>query len=261
MKQIVVLALGLMVLGGWGATQAFGIPTFYIQPCTTYADTGTEFSVNINVKGNTDSIYAWQYYLSYKNTFLRLDSLLEGPWLSRNGQQSTFFTFAIDTNRVPNYNYVLAISTLLDNEPSCKDSAGTMARMVFHVQTQGACTLHFNPPFVFNSYLIEVVDTGLFEIDPILQDGYVFSPLVGVETSVGQGDGWKVRPLKATPNPFVSFATVSGYEGERFALYDISGKLVGSYRGNRIGQGLPPGVYFLKLEGREAKPLRLIKLH
>jgi hypothetical protein len=62
------------------------------------------------------------------------------------------------------------------------------------------------------------------------------------------------------PNPFVSFTSVPGHSSERFTLYDISGRKVGVYKGNRIGEGLSPGVYFLKYENKDTKPLRIVKL-
>jgi hypothetical protein len=71
---------------------------------------------------------------------------------------------------------------------------------------------------------------------------------VGVETPVRQLDGSTVRQFKATPNPFTSFATLPGHEAERFSLYDISGRKVGTYRGDWVGEGLAPGVYFLKYQ-------------
>jgi len=83
---------------------------------------------------------------------------------------------------------------------------------------------------------------------------------VGVETPVRQLDGLTVRPLKVTPNPFISFATLPGHEKERFSLYDIAGRKVGTYKGEKIGEGLAAGVYFLKPEGKEAKPIRVVKL-
>jgi hypothetical protein len=62
------------------------------------------------------------------------------------------------------------------------------------------------------------------------------------------------------PNPFTSFATLPGHEAERFALYDISGRRVGVYRGDRIGTGLSAGVYFLRPQGGNAKPVRVVKV-
>jgi hypothetical protein len=66
--------------------------------------------------------------------------------------------------------------------------------------------------------------------------------------------------LTATPNPFTSFTTLPGHEAERFTLYDISGRRVGVYRGDRIGEGLRAGVYFVRaLEGK-ANLARIVKI-
>jgi hypothetical protein len=66
--------------------------------------------------------------------------------------------------------------------------------------------------------------------------------------------------LTICPNPFRSFASVPGHSSERFALYGISGRKVGVYKGDRIGEGLSSGVYFLRPEGKDAKPLRVVKV-
>ncbi|MCK4252700.1 hypothetical protein KAX97_14730 [candidate division WOR-3 bacterium] len=62
------------------------------------------------------------------------------------------------------------------------------------------------------------------------------------------------------PNPFSSFTTVIGYEKERFILYDVSGRQVGSYWGDKIGSGLPAGVYFIMPEDRSFNPVRVVKV-
>jgi hypothetical protein len=82
----------------------------------------------------------------------------------------------------------------------------------------------------------------------------------GVEETAGVRDqGLGIR-LTAKPNPFTSFATVPGHSTEFFSLYDISGRKVGVYKGDRIGEGLAPGVYFVRaLEGK-AKPVRVVKV-
>ena len=84
---------------------------------------------------------------------------------------------------------------------------------------------------------------------------------VGVEEKVeARGAKPNIAEIRAWPNPFASFAVVPGYEEERFVLYDVSGRKVGIYKGNRIGERLSTGVYFLRPEGKDAKPLRIIKL-
>ncbi len=79
------------------------------------------------------------------------------------------------------------------------------------------------------------------------------------ETSENRGQGLEVR-ITATPNPYTFFATVPGHETERFSLYDVSGRKVGVFKGDRIGSGLSAGIYFLKPEGKDSKPLRIVKL-
>jgi len=67
-------------------------------------------------------------------------------------------------------------------------------------------------------------------------------------------------PFSIRPNPFTSFTTLPGHERERFSLYDISGRRVGTYKGDRIGLGLPPGVYFLRDAAGKTSPLRIVKV-
>jgi hypothetical protein len=63
-----------------------------------------------------------------------------------------------------------------------------------------------------------------------------------------------------SPNPFVSFASIPGHSSERFALYDISGRRVGTYKGDRIGADIGPGVYFLRLLNKDSPPMRIVKV-
>jgi photosystem II stability/assembly factor-like uncharacterized protein len=94
--------------------------------------------------------------------------------------------------------------------------------------------------------ILKTTDGGM----SFVEDQPSVRPLAGL---TGKG-------LKATPNPFVSYATLPGHEADRFALYDISGRRVGVYRGDRVGEGLSAGVYFLRTEKGERKPLRIVKV-
>jgi hypothetical protein len=66
--------------------------------------------------------------------------------------------------------------------------------------------------------------------------------------------------LLAQPNPFTSVARVPEHETELFALTDVTGRQVAVCKGDRIGAGLRPGVYFLSPVGPDpGKPVTVIK--
>lgn len=67
-------------------------------------------------------------------------------------------------------------------------------------------------------------------------------------------------PFSVRPNPFTSFTTLPSREFEVFDLYDISGRLIGNYRGDFIGADLPPGVYFLNGKSNPSVPVRIVKV-
>lgn len=87
-----------------------------------------------------------------------------------------------------------------------------------------------------------------------------FSRPYAVESQVVLAPSATTLHTHPSPNPFVSFTTLPGHETERFMLYDLSGRKVGIYPGCRIGHDLGPGVYFLKKEGEDEKPVRVIKV-
>jgi hypothetical protein len=66
--------------------------------------------------------------------------------------------------------------------------------------------------------------------------------------------GHSVRPsrLLVQPNPFTSFARVPGHAADVFVLSDVTGRQVAVCKGDRIGEGLRPGVYFLSPVGFRA---------
>lgn len=66
--------------------------------------------------------------------------------------------------------------------------------------------------------------------------------------------------LVATPNPFVSFARVLDHEKELFIVYDVSGKQTSICRGNRIGENLAAGVYFITNLSKNITRIRVVKI-
>jgi hypothetical protein len=79
-------------------------------------------------------------------------------------------------------------------------------------------------------------------------------------TGVG---GASVRSVAARhdvrPNPFISFCRVVGHERDEFAIFDHSGRQVGVAKGDKIGAGLPAGVYFARGVSSGTGPIRVVK--
>jgi hypothetical protein len=72
--------------------------------------------------------------------------------------------------------------------------------------------------------------------------------------NVGVAEPLTGHPLRPTrflvqPNPFTSFARVPGHETDVFALSDVTGRQVAVCKGDRVGEGLRPGVYFVSPVG------------
>jgi hypothetical protein len=67
------------------------------------------------------------------------------------------------------------------------------------------------------------------------------------------------KTVKAMPNPFVHYTKIPEYEDTDFEVFDLTGKLVGLFKGNRIAERLPAGVYFVK-SILNSNPIRIVKL-
>jgi len=111
-------------------------------------------------------------------------------------------------------------------------------------------------------YIVAGITTSFGDSDQV----YLIKTDANGNVGVEDNSPGRIKPLTSNfsfsviPNPFTSFATVPGHSSERFALYDVSGRKVGIYKGDRIGEGLSAGVYFLRPDGKDSKPLRVVKV-
>jgi hypothetical protein len=66
--------------------------------------------------------------------------------------------------------------------------------------------------------------------------------------------------LHAVPNPFVQFTTIQDHEEKLFTLYDVNGVCRGVCSGNRAGEFLPSGVYFVQSVEDKEQIIRIVKI-
>ncbi len=84
-----------------------------------------------------------------------------------------------------------------------------------------------------------------------------------LETGVGEGRGTRGEgrgTVSAWPNPFVAYCRIVGHERDEFSIFDHSGRQVGVARGDKIGAGLPAGVYFLRMAQAQAQAQATVRV-
>jgi len=205
--------------------------------------------IYVSQLGNVDSNYIQKF------DSLGTPLLKWGGWGSGNGQFAYVFQLAIgDTFKV--------FAT------DCSGPAASAHRMqkfnsggrfITTWGTLGTGNGEFDLPYgvaVDTEGYVYVSDASLYSTNNRIQK--FRKTVVGVEVSPSHES--RVTSYRVSPNPFTSFATVSGHSSDRFALFDISGRKVGVYKGDRIGEGLSAGVYFLRALNGSSKPLRIVKL-
>jgi hypothetical protein len=79
-----------------------------------------------------------------------------------------------------------------------------------------------------------------------------------IDKGAKRDNGSMGQSLQVVCTPFSSFAVARGHERELFNLYNVSGRMVGTYKGEKIGEGLPAGIYFLKQVSGNVRPVRLV---
>lgn len=91
-------------------------------------------------------------------------------------------------------------------------------------------------------------------------DWFHLVALTGVEERPANGRAIPADYLTVVPDPFITYARIPGHERESFAVYDAQGRKVGIYTGNRIGDGLASGVYFVRGLDAASVPVRIVKI-
>jgi len=91
-------------------------------------------------------------------------------------------------------------------------------------------------------------------------DWFHLVALTGVEEKTVDSRQKVVCRLIPKSNPFISYARIPGHERESFAVYDAQGRKVGIFSGDRLADGLAPGVYFVRGLDASSAAARIVKV-
>lgn len=130
--------------------------TVYVNPSNITANTGQNFTVNIDISDVYD-LYGWEFKFGWDITLLDCLKVVEGNFLKSGG--STFFTYKVNSTA----GTLIADCTLLGNV-SGVTGGGTLANITFYVKNVGECPLDL--------YDVILVDSLEQQIQSQPIDGY-----------------------------------------------------------------------------------------
>lgn len=254
MKGLLAITLAGTAFFGWGATPAFATRAmFYCDPETLNYAIGGRCTLNIMVLDSNPAIpcAGYQVSLHWNPSLLHCDTLKDGSWFPT----TTHGYWIITSDSI--FAQVATLSRPFPPPPY----RGQLCYLCFTVLAAGSCSLRFGPPDLYGQgvNVCQLCDTNAMYFPCSTDTRGWFQSRLGVEQENRAAATWD-RDYEANPNPFNSFASIPGHEKERFILYDISGRWLGTYLGDRIGEGLSAGVYFLRPQNGPSKSLRLVKV-
>jgi general secretion pathway protein D len=147
---------GLFVLAATASSEAAPIVAF--DPSVSIVSAGQSFQVDVGITDAVD-LYAFQFDLAFDASFVRVDGILEGSFLT--GAGATFW----DPGAIDNAGGVVTLifDTLLG--PGGATGSGVLATIQFTALAPGSATLGL----VNTTFL----DSGLMDVSAAIQEGEV----------------------------------------------------------------------------------------
>jgi len=202
--MLVILLLTCTTIGSINVGTVSGqvAPVIYVNPPTSTAAPTETFSVNIKVANITveESLYGWEFRMSFNTTVLDAVSVVEGPFLKNIN--STFFKKKINNTE----GTVNALATLIPPYPEVGAVGnGTLCTITFKVEAKGATFLHLD-----STELYTVIGGSVSSpIEHTAEDGF-FETLTVHDVAVTSLDA----PTKATLGDLVSINVTVANEGD-----------------------------------------------
>jgi len=225
---LVILLLTCTTIGSIniGTVSGKELPVIYVDPPTSTAAPNETFAVNIKVANITadESLYGWQFRMSFNTAVLDAVSVVEGPFLKNIN--STFFKKKINNTE----GTVNALATLIPPYPEVGAVGnGTLCTITFKVEAKKATLLHFD-----STELYTVIYGNLLEIDHEVVDGIFdnreppFLPPVAV---------FEPKPRVAKVNETITFNASASYDPDAWLInyeWDFGDNTTDIYKGENL---------------------------
>jgi hypothetical protein len=141
---LIVLLLTSTTITGIGRRTAAsgGLPVVSLEPPTVTGLVGETFAVDINVTGITseESLYSWEFEMSFNTTALDAVNVTEGPFLKDTGYSTNFLSKINNTTGTVK---VYGLISELPFPPTGASGSGTLATIIFKAVGQGQTDLEF----------------------------------------------------------------------------------------------------------------------
>ncbi len=238
----------------------YGAYSFYFLPRPTIASSGSNVHI---VWEDTGGDTLWQYLYYMRSTD---QGVTWSPWVrlvpdTLHAEQSTVTALGSNVH-VACMAYAWSSGNLGIFYGCSTDNGATWSKDTLIVAPPDS--LGYDHPAIAVSNTDTIIHL-VFGNGNTVDGGSIFysrngSPPIGVESETGHSLLRLAEQYNVVPNPFISFATIPGHENERFVVYDVAGQRIGTEHGDRIGENLTSGVYFLKPANGGNKSVRLVKV-
>ncbi|NVM22910.1 MAG: hypothetical protein HWN68_14145 [Desulfobacterales bacterium] len=207
---IIFLIVGTVEVAAVGTASL--TPVISVKPSTMTAEVGEAFAVDITVADITsdESLYGWEFRMSFDPNILNATSVVEGPFLKTVGDTS----WGMMAPKIDNYRgWVNASDALWTYPPQGATSSGVLCNITFQVKAEGKTSLNFNRTelFTYDGDWIVPMDHGAV-------DGFFAYPLLR-DIAV---TGVTASPASVPAGEPVSINVTVENEGEVSETFDIT---------------------------------------
>jgi hypothetical protein len=170
---MISLMVSLVLVASEGATSSdSSSPKIYVNPRVSSVAPGASFTVDAVMAGimANESLYGWEFDMSFNSTVLNVTSVMQGPFLKALGDTSWDMAPPLIDNKEGT---VVATEGFVSFPSKGAVGSGVLANITFQVLGEGETQLHF-----YETGLRTYNGSDILSIDHVTVDGFFAYPLV-----------------------------------------------------------------------------------